>query len=151
MLSIQEKLQAYSIPGEGDCRIWTRAKRTSGYGVIQFRGRLFPAHRVAYILAHGEVEDWLDICHTCHNKLCINPAHLVAGTRQQNMNHSRYDGRLGKKLTLRDIQLIKALLKCQKPGIANCHFHGRVGKQFGVSYKTVELIRKGHVAAGVGE
>lgn len=148
---IVEKLIENSLPNENGCLIWQRATSGSGYGKTWWEGRTYPAHRLMYQALHGELEKELDVCHTCHNKLCINPDHLVAGTRQQNMNQSRPTGRLLKKLTAYDIRLIRGLLASKKPGIAAYRFNGRVGKLFGVSYKTIEYISKGIVAKGVAE
>jgi hypothetical protein len=36
------------------------------------------AHRLAYMLINGEVEDWIHVHHACLHKYCVKPAHLEA-------------------------------------------------------------------------
>lgn len=46
-------------------------------------GKLIFAHRVSYLLAHGEWPDCTD--HLCRNRLCQNPAHLESVTVSENV------------------------------------------------------------------
>ena len=62
------------------------------------------AHRVAYVLTHGEPPQGMDIAHTCHNKLCCNPAHLEAQTRSENIWANVTDKRT-KRVKLTDWQV----------------------------------------------
>lgn len=56
-----------------------------GYGAMSFRGKSWIAHRLSYFLHKGPITKGMDVRHTCDNPPCCNPAHLVLGTRQQNI------------------------------------------------------------------
>lgn len=70
------------------CWNWTDAKSPDGYGRI-FVQRSKPqlAHRFSYELVNGPVPTGMQVDHTCHNRACVNPAHLRVVTRKQNMEN----------------------------------------------------------------
>lgn len=78
-----------------DCHLWTGARQSSnGYGRFGVsRGRIVFAHRFAYEMRHGKIPDGLHILHSCDNTGCVNPDHLRAGTRIENMRDMRERGR----------------------------------------------------------
>ena len=51
------------------------------------------AHRLSYQLFKGNIPPGYEICHKCDNPCCINPDHLFAGTRQDNVNDREQKGR----------------------------------------------------------
>ena len=71
------------------CWNWTGSKSGTGYGNVRMDGKVTPAHRASYILAHGEIPDGKLLDHICHNTLCVNPAHLRAVSHKQNMENKR--------------------------------------------------------------
>jgi hypothetical protein len=78
-----------------DCWVWVGDKWTNGYGRAYVAGKSFRAHRLLY-------EYWFDTvipeniyaCHSCDNKVCVNPYHIFLGTHSDNMKDAAKKGRL---------------------------------------------------------
>jgi hypothetical protein len=82
--TIKERLLAKAV-SQGDCLIWTGGNsKTSGYGLIWADGRHQSAHRISYLVHHGEIPAGAVVMHSCDNRLCINPAHLSLGNQRAN-------------------------------------------------------------------
>lgn len=45
----------------------------NGYGKFFYKGRMHPAHRIAYILFVGEIRSGLQVDHACKIRHCVNP------------------------------------------------------------------------------
>lgn len=87
----------YQIDVRSACWIWVAGCMTSGYGQFYDGTRDVGAHRWSYKNFIGEIPENLEIDHLCENKLCVNPEHLEAVSRQVNMkryhtNHRAYVG-----------------------------------------------------------
>lgn len=74
--------------------------RRMGYGQFGVRyadknkkkGTLL-AHRLMWILIHGEADDSMVICHHCDNPKCVRPDHLYMASQSQNVRDSVGRGR----------------------------------------------------------
>ena len=74
----------------GGCWEWTGVVAPTGYGIAHLRedgvSTRMGAHRLSYVLHEGDIARGLVVRHTCHNRLCCNPSHLLVGTHQDNAN-----------------------------------------------------------------
>lgn len=77
------------------CWEWT-ASHIRGYGQFGLNYKMFKAHRVAYLIHHGQLDLNLLVCHTCDNPKCCNPAHLWQGTNGDNSADRDAKGRQAK-------------------------------------------------------
>jgi len=94
-----------------DCWEWQGRLTPDGYGSFR-RGH---AHRHSWVLHHGVVPRGKILRHTCDNRICVNPAHLVVGTHADNARDRVERGRSARgesngqsKLTEADVLAIRA-------------------------------------------
>jgi len=84
------------------CWLFIGSTDQNGYGKLSNRnGRGESperATRVMYEMVYGEIpEDKPHILHSCDNPQCVNPAHLSAGTQEENLKQAAKRGRLNPK------------------------------------------------------
>jgi hypothetical protein len=66
------------------CWIWLGSLDSKGYGTLKW-GPWCTAYQVAYVLAKGPVPVGKELHHTCRNRWCVNPDHLVPLTREEHV------------------------------------------------------------------
>lgn len=135
-------------PNSG-CWLWTAALFANGYGKLTFEGKTRYAHRVAYQLASGRRPRKRQyVCHTCDNRMCVNPDHLVLATARWNVRDMHAKGRASHgpvpfgsahhnaKLTERDIPVIRTLAAWGVPV-------GRLAKLYRIGHNTTKRVVDG--------
>lgn len=81
--SVEAYLEANIKKGD-DCWESTIRHNGQGYASGQFKGEIFLFHRKMYEIHKGDIPHDLIVRHTCDNKICCNPNHLVLGTKKDN-------------------------------------------------------------------
>lgn len=128
---------------ENGCIRSTSHKPSSrGYVPIRLNGkRIDSIPREIIRRRHGNI-DGLVSRHTCDNKWCINPSHLLIGTPADNTHDRDIRGRNNSckgtqhgmcKLTEDEIREIRSSSEVQ----------WKVGKRFGISQPNVSMIKTG--------
>jgi hypothetical protein len=79
------------VDKSGECWIWTGAKRPAGYGIYYHGGESL-AHRYAYLITYGSPKGSV-VRHTCDNRPCVRPDHLILGTHADNVADTISRGR----------------------------------------------------------
>jgi hypothetical protein len=152
-LSIEDRFKKYvDVRGADDCWLWTAKSMISGYGVLSLggaRGKKILAHRYAWTRVNGQLPE-IDayhgavVMHTCDNRLCCNPAHLVVGTQRDNVYDMDKKGRRinrqvsgekhpNAKLTDDDIRAIRN----------DKRIHKLIAKDYGVTRANISYIKRG--------
>lgn len=136
-----------TIKADNECWNWAGKKLNSGYGQISFRNqhvKARTAHTLSYILNIGAIPKGMDVCHTCDNRVCVNPKHLYLGSRRDNLNDAIKKGRMligekngSHKLTIDNVKQIKRELEGGQKTIY------RIAKDYGVNFNTIKNIAKG--------
>lgn len=76
-----------------DSRCWIFPIQTKGdYPKVCIEGKTWKAHRFSWFLAYG-YETEMILRHTCDNTYCVNPKHLLEGTKWDNAQDAVERGR----------------------------------------------------------
>lgn len=91
------------------CWLWKTGLYRNGYGMfyvsrVQGRQLNVQSHRVAYLLAGGELTDGLVVMHSCDTPACVNPAHLSLGTQADNVGDASRKGHYLRGLTVGSVR-----------------------------------------------
>lgn len=117
------------------CWQWTAsaAGRGVSYGQIKLPGerRQIYAHRLAYLIHKGDVPEGMSVCHTCDNRLCVNPEHLFLGTTKDNQQDMKSKGRslFGEKNGKAKLteELAREVIRLLRTGLPQIEIAERVG------------------------
>lgn len=136
------------------CWEWTGCRRNeTGYGCIKINGKVINAHRLSWEINRGNIPGDKYVCHTCDNRLCVNPDHLFLGSPRENVLDAMRKNRMPqnvlirnygiklrgqpapwRKLTNEEAEEVRELYKNNNLTMAI------IGKRYGVSKETISCI-----------
>lgn len=132
-----------------------RSLAPEGYALVGWPGRGSTStglHRLTYVRHHGlTLFDIVGQCvrHTCDNPRCINPDHLLLGSRADNNRDRAERGRSAKtvptrqKLTPVQCMHIRARYNPQRVGIRAPNGVSQLAKDYGVDPNVIYKVLRG--------
>lgn len=101
-VAVREFARRHSdVSPETGCWLWSGPTSAGGYGYMvdprePITRRSMPrkgVHRIVCEIVHRPMLETEQARHLCHTPRCVNPDHLLPGSRSENMNDSVRDGR----------------------------------------------------------
>lgn len=139
-------LKKCGSPDANGCINWTGWKTKGGYGVLQIAGAgtvKTTAHRIAWLLAKGDLEPGALVLHKCDNPSCVNVDHLFLGSPKENTHdmmakkrHGWRNGSPWQKLNGTDGERIRDLRRAG-------HTQQEIADWMGVSRPLISMILGG--------
>lgn len=142
--SLAEKFWAKVAKSDG-CWLWTGYVYPggTGYGTVVFGGRRLGAHRASLIVHGIDLPDGSVVCHSCNNKICVNPAHLRVGTSADNNEQARQDGIAAIGERVGTAKLLDAEAAIIKEELRRGGRTGELARRFRVAPPTISDIKAG--------
>lgn len=89
----KQRFEQKTKQADSGCIEWIGSVKPDGYGNAWHNGSNIPAHRLSWILHHGQIPHGMFVCHKCDNPRCVNVDHLFVGTHTDNMRDMFAKGR----------------------------------------------------------
>lgn len=117
---------------------------TAERGQFSFGKNFTGAHRFSFWIHTGIWPGDLCVCHSCDNKICVNPKHLWLGTAKENTQDAVSKGRMARgskhhnaKLNEYKVSWIKQLLDTKR------YTQRTIASVFGVHSAAISSIKHG--------
>jgi hypothetical protein len=79
--------------GSDECWPWVAGRAKDGRGRIRIGHATYFVPRVVYAIVTGQDPGTAEVCHSCDNPNCCNPAHLWLGDDRDNQHDRNIKGR----------------------------------------------------------
>lgn len=141
--SLRSRLFSRYVINDSGCWLWQGITTHRGYGVLRNCYRLISAHKASFLL-HGGVltKERPFVLHSCHNRNCINPQHLRAGTAKENSQDMVSAGRQARGENSGTAKLDDATVIAIRKAYAARKNFTRVAAEFGTTRKNISAIVK---------
>ncbi len=144
-----DKIFLSNIEKTEGCWTWKGVQNKGGYGRI---GTKEIASRRSYKYFVGEIPKGKQVCHTCDNRICVNPDHLFLGSIGDNMRDRTSKGRQAKGSMI-DSSLLdeEKVLDIRKKRLSGMKYKD-ISKEYDIHWYAIRNVCKDftwkHVALG---
>lgn len=121
------------------CIEWRSRRDHDGYGTLRLDGKSIRAHRAAYEVSKGSARG-LVVRHTCDNRVCVNPNHLILGTHANNVQDCVERGRRAVGRDMPHAKLTEEIVREIRSSDLSAY---ALSKKFGVGHSTVDRVKRG--------
>lgn len=125
---------------DGDCIRCTSHALNYGYPRIYFKGQTRKIARLILVRRLGYIPPTVVSRHTCDNRWCIRPDHIISGTIADNnrdqQERGNYHGQFGEDSHLSKLTSLQVLQIRESTGLQR-----QIAKQFGISRQQVSKIK----------
>lgn len=84
---------AQNFESTDTCWEWPKSTGSHGYGQLMIDKIPHTSHTLSYRFHTGEIPAGMVVMHSCDNRKCINPQHLLLGTHEDNIRDMWSKGR----------------------------------------------------------
>lgn len=147
----QEHFWIYTCKPENetDCWVWKGAfRKKDGYSQMEIQTPeglrlLRTAHQASWLIAKGSpVGSGLVLRHTCDNKQCVNPNHLLPGTQLENIQDMIARGRNAKGEMMPQAKLTDDKVREIRRRLALGEKQKTLAEEFNISTSTICRVAK---------
>jgi hypothetical protein len=137
-----KKIFESNFEKQNGCWEWKGRINDGGYGRI---GTKKLAHRESYQYTYGKIPKGKQVCHTCDNRKCVNPAHLFLGSIKDNMADKVQKNRQAKGSQIGTSKLTEEIvLEIRKMRISGKEYQ-EIADKFNIGWDLVRCICKDKV------
>lgn len=122
------------------CWNWTGHVQVGGYGHVQFKGKLYVAHRLAWFFTYGSHPTQL-LLHSCDNPRCVNPSHLREGTAKENSGDAISRNRTARGTAVNTAKLQESDILRIRQSLTEGTRIADLARKFNVTWQNIRAIR----------